>query len=90
MQKLLVSHFICQDNGQFNIRLMPTFNKQNPSLLKDLFQETIKQQRTWLTLTIIMVINETHVNSTGFPPLNVLHHSCKTFSKKKNEQLLFF
>ena len=45
--------FICFD---YTIRLMPTFSRQNPSRLEDLFQEIIKQQRTWLTLTIIMVM----------------------------------
>ena len=34
---------------------MQSFTRQNLSLLEDLFQETIEQQKTWRTLTIITV-----------------------------------
>ena len=69
---------------------MQTFNKQNPSLLKDLFQEAIKQQKNMAN------VDHYHGNKWDtckfhrVSPSNVLHHSCKTFSKKKNDQLLFF
>ena len=55
------------------IRLMPTFSRQSPSLLEDLFQETIKQ-RTWITLTIIMVMKLDTYNFCKVPPIDVLHH----------------
>ena len=42
---------------------MPTFNRQQVLWKTCSMKQSIKQQGTWLTLTIIMVINEKHVAS---------------------------
>ena len=57
---------------------MLTFNRQNPILLEDLFQETIKQQRTWLILLIIIAMKWDTCSFCKVPPFDVLHHIPKT------------
>ena len=64
----------------YHIRLLLTFNKQNPSLLEDLFKkkkkkQLIKQQRTWLTLINIKVAKWDTCNFCKVPPFDVLHHT---------------
>ena len=59
------------------LRLMPTFNRQNPSVLEDLFKKNInKTSKNMATIDHHHSNKMRHMLLPQSPPLNVLHHIC--------------